>query len=145
MVGGFGPHGRLKFLSAVNRLIESQRPISATDPSLQTTTYTYQGRTNTVTDPLGHTTTRITMATGNIGRVQGANGYDENFTYDAFGSLLSVSYSASPANTLFSAQYAYGIGAFKTSAADMDLGARTYTVDALGEVTAYIDPPYCLT
>ena len=48
-------------------------------------------------------------------------------------------YSSSPANTLVSAQYAYGIGAFKTSAADMDLGARTYTVDALGEVTAYSD------
>jgi len=123
----------------VNRLIESQRPISATDPSLQTTSYTYQGRTSTVTDPLGNTTTRITMVTGNIGRVQGPNGYDENFTYDAFGSLLSVTDSASPANTLFSAQYAYGIGAFKTSSTDMDLGARTYTVDALGEVTAYSD------
>jgi len=123
----------------LNRLIESQRPISATNPSLQTTTYTYQGRTSTVTDPLGHTTTRITMADGTVGRVQGANGYAENFTYDAFGSLLSVTDSASPANTLFSAQYAYGIGAFKTSSTDMDLGARTYTVDALGEVTAYSD------
>src|SRR5580692_11669963 len=35
----------------LNRLTQSQRPISATNGNLQTTTYGYQGRTTTVTDP----------------------------------------------------------------------------------------------
>jgi RHS repeat-associated protein len=122
-----------------NRLIESQRPISATNPSLQATTYQYSGRTTTITDPLGHTTMRMTLVTGNLARVQGANGYYENLYYDAFGSLIRITDSASPANTLYSAQYAYGIGAFRTSSSDMDLGSRTYTVDALGEVTQVTD------
>jgi len=35
--------------------------------------------------------------------------------------------------------YAYGVKAFRTTLADMDLGSRSYTHDALGEVTAYSD------
>lgn len=60
-------------------------------------------------------------------------------TVDVHRSLLSVTDNASPSNTLFKAQYAYGMRAYQTSLADADLGTRTNTVDALGEVTAYID------
>jgi YD repeat-containing protein len=123
----------------LNRITQSQRPISATNSTLQSTNYGYAGRTTTVTDALSHTTKKIAQVTGNMGRSQDANGYYLNFTYDAFGSLLSVTDSASPSNTLHTAQYAYGLKAFLTSSTDMDMGAWSYTVDALGEVTAYTD------
>jgi len=99
--------------------------------------YGYSGRTTTVQDALGNTTTKISLVTGALARSQDAKGYYQNFTYDAFGSLTAVTDSAS--NALFSASYAYGLKAFQTASTDMDLGARSYTVDALGEVTGYSD------
>ena len=121
----------------LNRLTLSERPISASNPTLESTTYAYQGRTTTVTDPQGKLTTTITKVTGRLGRTKDHNGYYVNFTDDAFGSLLSVTDSLS--NTLRTMTYAYGTGAFLTSLTDMDLGTRSYTPDALGEVTAYSD------
>jgi len=90
-----------------------------------------------LTDALNNTTTKINLVNGALARSKDAKGYYQNFTYDAFGSLLNVTDSAS--NTLSTATYHYGIRAFKTASTDMDSGARTYTVDALGEVTAYSD------
>ena len=121
----------------LNRLIETQRPISQSNPTLQTATIKYSGRTVTGTDPQGKLTTTITKVTGKLGRTQDNNGYYVNFNHDAFGSVLSVTDSLS--NTLRTNVYAYGLKAFKTSLTDMDLGSRSYTVDALGEVTAYSD------
>jgi RHS repeat-associated protein len=121
----------------LNRLTESQRPISASNSTLQSTSYTYQGRTSTVTDAQNKVTTQVAQVTGALGRAKDHNGYYVNFNYDAFGSVLSVTDSLS--NTLKSTVYGYGIAAFPQSSTDMDLGARTYTVDALGELTAYSD------
>jgi RHS repeat-associated protein len=123
----------------INRLTQSQRPISSTNSTSQTTAYGYAGRTTTVTDALNNKTTRINLVTGALGRSQDAYAYYQNFTYDAFGSLLSVTDNASPSNTLFTAQYAYGLRAFQTASTDADMGARTNTIDPLGEVTAYSD------
>ena len=123
----------------VNRVTQVQRPISATNSTLQTTLYTYQGRTSTVKDPLLNVTTKIMQVTGNVGRSMGANGYYQNFTYDAFGSLLTTTDSASPANTLHASTYAYGVEPFVTASTDMDMGSWSYTVDPLGEVTSYTD------
>jgi RHS repeat-associated protein len=123
---------------ALGRETQTQRPISATNSTLQTTTIQYSGRTTTITDPQGKVTTNITKVTGSVGRTKDHNGYYINFNHDAFGSLLSVTDSLS--NTLRTmTPYAYGIAAFKTSMTDMDLGSRSYTHDALGEVTAYSD------
>jgi RHS repeat-associated protein len=66
-----------------------------------------------------------------------ANLYYQNLTYDAAGSLLSVVDSSS--NTLFTAQYAYGISPFQTTFTDADLGTRNFVIDPLGEVTSYTD------
>jgi RHS repeat-associated protein len=121
----------------VGRLVQSQRPISASNSTLQTTTYGYQGRTSTVTDAQGKVTTTINQVTGSPGRAQDANGYYVNFNHDAFGAILSVTDSLS--NTLKTTTYGYGLKAFPVSSTDMDLGARTYTVDALGELTGYVD------
>jgi RHS repeat-associated protein len=121
----------------LKRLTQFQRPISATNSTLQTTTIQYSGRTTTTTDPQGKVTTNITKVTGSVGRTKDHNGYYVNFNHDAFGSVLSVTDSLS--NTLRTMTYAYGLQAFRTSLADMDLGTRSYTPDALGEVTAYSD------
>jgi RHS repeat-associated protein len=123
----------------LNRLTESQRPISATNSSPQTTTVAYAGRTTTLTDALNNATTKINLVTGPLARTKDSIGYYVNFTYDAFGSLVSTTDSASPANTLSTATYQYGLSAFVTAFTDMDAGARSYTVDPLGEVTAYSD------
>src|SRR6202142_3619641 len=121
----------------LKRLTQFQRPISATNSTLQTTTIQYSGRTTTVTDPQGKVTTKITKVTGSVGRTVDNNNYYVNFNHDAWGSVLSVSDSLS--NTLRTMTYAYGVKAFRTTLADMDLGSRSYTHDALGEVTAYSD------
>jgi RHS repeat-associated protein len=129
----------------LNRLTKSQRPISATNSTPQTTTIQYAGRTTTVTDPptaadpQGRITTKVNLVTGSLARSQDQSGYYQNFTYDAFGSLLSVADNATPANTLFTAKYNYGIQAFQYSSIDADLGERSNTYDALGELTAYSD------
>ena len=114
----------------LNRLTQSQRPISATNNTLQTTTYAYAGRTTTVTDALNNVTSHINLVTGPLARSKDANGYYVNFTYDAFGARLSVTDGAS--NTLHTNTYQYGLKAFKTASTDMDLGPRSYAVDALG-------------
>jgi RHS repeat-associated protein len=121
----------------VNRLTQSQRPISATNSTLQTTTIQYTGRTTATTDPQSKVTTNITKVTGSVGRTKDNDGYYINFNRDAFGSVLSVTDSLS--NTLRTMTYDYGLQAFRTSLADMDLGTRSYTVDALGELTSYSD------
>jgi RHS repeat-associated protein len=122
---------------ALNRLSQQQRPISASNSTPQTTTFAYLGRTTTVTDPQSKVVTRITKVTGTMGRSQDHNGYYQNFGHDAFGSLLSVTDSLS--NALFSATYDYGMAAFQRTTTDMDLGARSYNYNALGEITSYSD------
>jgi RHS repeat-associated protein len=123
---------------ALNRMTQSQRPISATNSNLQTTSLAYAGRTTSTTDPYGVVSRRMALVTGNLAQTRDAAGYFVNLSYDAFGSLSSVVDSSS--NTLHTTSYAYGIGAFKTAETDADLGINwTYTNDALGEVTSWKD------
>jgi RHS repeat-associated protein len=123
---------------ALHRLIESQRPISATNSTLQSTIYGYAGRTLTVTDPQLKVTKTISHVTGDVGRTIDHNGYYVDTNRDSFGSVLSMKDSLS--NTLWQTpSYNYGIAPFLTSSVDMDLGSWSYTVDPLGEVTNYTD------
>jgi YD repeat-containing protein len=121
----------------LHRLVESQRPVSATNSKLQTTFFTYSGRKTVTTDPLGRSTTTFTKVTGALGRTLDQNGYSVNFNHDAFGAVLSVTDSL--ANPLKTTKYDYGIKAFPNSSVDMDLGAESYNFDALGELTSYSD------
>jgi RHS repeat-associated protein len=123
----------------LDRLTQSQRPVSASNSTLQTTTYGYAGRHITTTDALNISKDRQYLVTGELysSQDQPPPYYFQVFNYDVFGSLTKVSDSAN--NTLFTATYAYGINAFQILMTDMDSGARTYTVDALGEITAYSD------
>jgi len=130
---------------ALNRLTSVQRPTSATVSTPLTALFTYQGRTTTATDPpttadpSGRVTTKILLPSGLLAKTQDNNGYSVNFTYDAFGSLLTATDNSSPAITLQTAVYAYGINAFKVSATDADLGPWVWSYDSFGELTSYTD------
>jgi RHS repeat-associated protein len=121
----------------LHRPVNIQRPISATNTVVQTTTIVYSGRKTVTTDPLGRSTTSFTKVTGDLGRTLDQGGYFVNFGHDAFGAVLSVTDSLS--NTLRTSTYGYGIKAFPQSSNDMDLGAKSYNFDALGELTSYSD------
>jgi len=129
---------------ALGRLTQSSRPRSATDATSQSTLIVYAGRTTTTTDAEGKISTQIATVAGTVGRIQDHDGYAQNFTYDAFGSLLGVADSGG--NTLFSAAYDYGIGPFQRDATDADLDVSTvsgqhrhFNYDALGELTSWSD------
>lgn len=134
----------------LGRVTEIERPVNASsgqsycDPTTvppvsgcQGVAYNYQGRTTTVTDPQGKNTTTINLVTGSVARTQDHTGYYINYTYDAFGSVLSVIDSLS--NTLNTMTYDYGVQAFQRTSNDADLGSRLSTYDALGELVAYSD------
>lgn len=123
---------------ALNRVTQVQRPISATNSALQTTSIAYLGMTTTTTDAQGKNGSKSVDPNGWFRRTRDAYGYYLDYTYDAFGSVKSV--KDSNTNTLFSASYAYGIAAFQTQTVDTDLGTWNYTnIDALGEVLNYTD------
>jgi RHS repeat-associated protein len=121
----------------LNRLTQSQRPISSTNSNLQTTSYAYAGRTTTVTDALSNTRTLVHDVNGWLRRTTDAYGYTVTTAFDAHGSKTAVTDSLS--NTLWTGTYNYGLGAYLASATDMDMGAWTFTRDALGEKTAWTD------
>lgn len=126
------------YYDALNRVTLQQRPVSASNPTLQSTIVAYLGRTTSVTDPeKGSVTTKVTTVAGTLGRSLDHNGYYQSFGYDALGSLLSVTDSQS--NALFSATYDYGAAAFQRTLSDMDLGTRVRTYNALGEVVSGSD------
>jgi RHS repeat-associated protein len=121
----------------VNRVSQTQRPISSTNSTLQTTTFAYAGRTTTVTDPQTNAKTTVADVNGWLRQTKDAYGYVVTTLYDAAGSKTGATDSAG--NTLWSGTYNYGLAAFPATATDMDLGAWSYTVDALGEVTGWRD------
>ena len=121
----------------LNRLTQTQRPISSTNSTLQTTTIAYAGRTTTVTDPLSNAKTTVSDVNGWLRQTKDPYAYTVTLAYDAVGDKTAVTDSLS--NNLWSGTYAYGISAFLTSMTDMDRGAWTYTPDALGERTAWTD------
>jgi RHS repeat-associated protein len=119
------------------RLTRSQRPISASNSTLQTTSYQYNGRTTIVTDPQSNARTTVTDVNGWLRKTEDAYGYTVTLGYDAAGSKTSTTDSLG--HSLWSGTYGYGTGAFLTSESDVDRGAWTYTPDALGEVAAWHD------
>ncbi len=121
----------------LNRLTESQRPISSTNSNLQTTSYAYAGRTSTVTDALSNTRTIVNDVNGWLRQTEDPYGYTVKLAYDAAGNKTAVTDSLS--NSLWSATYTYGIKAFPATVTDMDMGSWSFTHDALGEKIAWKD------
>jgi len=95
----------------------------------------YDGHAITQTDPLGHVATETRSAWGRLMRVGDAAGGNTQYEYDAFGRLLLVRDALSNvAGTI-----AYNARGMKLSQTDMDMGAWTYTPNALGEIVSLRD------
>jgi RHS repeat-associated protein len=134
----------------LNRLIESERPISASggqtycNPAsppgsgCQGTSYTYAGRKLTITDPLGNTKTTVTDVNGWLRQTTDALGFYVTKAYDSAGSLVGVTDSVGN-SLLKNVAVVYGIKPFVTAATDADRGAWIYTVDSLGERLGWTD------
>jgi hypothetical protein len=90
----------------LNRPTQQTRPHSQSVPTLAVTTLAYAGRTQSVTDPQGKVTTKVLGANGSLRRSVDHDGHQQNFSYDAAGSLRQVSDALH--GTLFSATYSYG-------------------------------------
>ena len=120
-----------------NRPISVSRPQSQSVSSTQSTGFQYLGFTTVTTDAQQMRTTSIATAIGTLARSEDHNGYFQNFAYDAFGSLTSVTDSAS--HTLQTLTYDYGARAFQRTISDSDLGTRSYNYDALGELLSWSD------
>ena len=121
----------------LNRVTQVQRPVSSANSSLQTTGYQYAGDTTTITDPQGNLKTLIKDPNGWLRETKDAYGYAATLGYDAAGGKTSVSDSLG--NTLWSGSYAYGIRPFLLGFTDTDRGSWGFTIDALGEKTAWTD------
>jgi RHS repeat-associated protein len=95
----------------------------------------YDGHAVVETDSLGHATTGTRSAWGRLVDVVDSLGGRTRYEYDAFGRLLRVQDAES--NTI--ATMAYNPRGMKLTQADADMGAWTWTPNALGETTALRD------
>ena len=121
----------------IGRPTSVSRPISASNSGSATTNYAYAGRKTISTDPQSNATTIVRDVNGWLRETEDPYGYIVTTAYDTAGNRVGVTDSVG--NTLWSGTYAYGVSPFLLSATDMDLGPRSFTVDALGERTAWTD------
>jgi RHS repeat-associated protein len=121
----------------INRLTQVTRPIKDNIPTLQSTIIQYSGRTTIVTDAQLKVSRKTYDVAGLLRRSEDHTGYVQSFTYDSFGSVTSITDSAS--RTLFSATYDYGVGAFQRTRIDRSLGSSSSTYNALGELQTHTD------
>lgn len=121
----------------LGRVSTQARPQSQSNSTPVTTTFTYAGRTQVIVDPESRNTTKVLDVNGWMRRSRDHDSYGQNFNYDAAGSLIGVTDTAS--NPLFSASYHYGAKPFQYSTTDMDLGTWSYTYNSLGELVSWQD------
>lgn len=124
----------------LDRVTQVSRPTSDSNPALQTALSYYEGLTTRTQNPLSEQTTKVFNAVGALARSTDPDGYYQSLDYDSFGNVLLVQDSQS--NTLQS--ITYNKRGMRTAITDMDSGsatfpARTFTPNALGEITAQRD------
>jgi RHS repeat-associated protein len=139
--GGYqyvAPYSTSYTYDLLGRVTQQSRPRSDSDATAVTTTYSYAGRTQSVTDPNSKVSTKIVDVNGWMRRSRDHDSYGQNFSYDAAGSLTAVTDTGS--NALFSAIYDYGARPFQRSTTDMDLGTWNYVYNSLGELLYWQDP-----
>jgi YD repeat-containing protein len=117
---------------ALGRRTSTSRPVSDSDPTLQTQYIYYEGLTTRTVDELSKQTTHVADALGQIARSIDHNGYYQSFDHDAFGNPVRVLDSLG--NTLQSDTY--NLRGMRTAQVDMNLGSRTFTPNALGEIVS---------
>lgn len=124
----------------LNRVTAVQRPINQGDSTLQTTSYAYAGDTVTIEDPNGNDRTLTHDVNGWLRQTEDAVGYAVVLGYDAAGDKTSITDNQAngPSDPLWTGTYATG-APFLLGETDVDRGTWGYTVDALGERTAWTD------
>lgn len=126
----------------LGRLKQQTRPRSQSDSTPVTTTVFYSGLSQSITDPEGKISSKQFDAKGRLRASTDHNGYGQFFYYDAAGSLVRVSHinpQTAAWEDLFTATYNYGIQSFQLATNDVDLGARSYTYNSLGELVGWSD------
>jgi RHS repeat-associated protein len=134
---GSCPHATTISYDLRNRPVNVTYEINEGNTSLVSDTIVYEGATTLITDSQSHSLKRYRTPVGTFGGTLDNAGYGQTFTYDGFGSLLSVVDTLG--TTLFSASYQYGIDAFAASSSEPDGGSVQSVFDALGEVTQSTD------
>jgi RHS repeat-associated protein len=128
---GFSQYVTTSTYDVINRLKSTYRPISSTNSTLEYTNYTYQGRTSTVQDPKGYTTTRLSDVIGELIVLTDPDGTSKtNYGYDPWGNLTSITDPASNPTTRTYDSLGYQL----TNTSDPDRGAWAYQYDSLGEL-----------
>ena len=122
----------------LGRPISISRPVSSSNPSQHLIEFDYRGAFTEIRDGNQKARRSYTDPNGLLRRNHDHNYYGQDFTYDAAGSLLSVT-DSNGTPLLYGVQYAYGLEAYQTHATDADMGPRTQTYNALGELLGWTD------
>jgi RHS repeat-associated protein len=122
----------------LDRLTLASRPRSHIDSTVQSTVMGYAGRTRTITDALGKTSTVVTNVDGSTRQNKDANNFAINYAYDAAGTVIGVTDSV-PTTKLSAVSVHYGIRPFHVAATDSALGSYTRTYNSLGELVGWSD------
>jgi len=119
----------------ISRPATISRPISDSNPSTQSMTFSYEGLSSRVYDPQGKFTLKTMSANGGLRRSMDHDYYYQEFEYDALGNPKRV--SDQNGNTLQTADY--NLRGMLTQRTDMSLGGWSFTPDALGQVVSQTD------
>jgi RHS repeat-associated protein len=99
----------------------------------------YKGQTTTITDPNGHTITKVTDVAGKTRQVTDDSSNNTvagttTYAFDPFGNLKTIV----DADTITSS-YSYNIRGFKTGSNDADAGTWAFVPDSLNELVSLTD------
>jgi RHS repeat-associated protein len=123
------------YYDLIGRATAVSRPVSESNPALQTTDIFHEGLTRRIRDPQSKNAMQIHNAAGQVARSQDHDGYYQSFAYDAFGNLKRVLDQLG--NPLQSSTY--NLRGMLTARTDMDMGAWSFTPNALGETVSQTD------
>ena len=104
-----------------------------TDAADGTTTYTFEGHATTISDALGHSTTRITDSHGNLVRTIDNDGNTIDYQYDVDGHCINLE---GPRTTI---TMEYDLRGNRKKLTDPDLGVTYSTYNSYGELVSQTD------
>jgi RHS repeat-associated protein len=128
---------RTRSWDILGRLVREDRPVSDSDPTVQSMTMAYARLSTTFTDPKGGTTMQLSDALGKPVQVTDAAGSNTYYTYDPFSNLLTTRDNTNTAASQIT--NTYHIRGFLMTTSDPDMGGWTYVRDGYGQLTQQTD------
>jgi RHS repeat-associated protein len=119
---------------SLNRLTQTQRPLSDSDRTVVSEFVTYEGLKIRSFDANGRETSKTSNVVGTVSQAVDEAGKITSYTYNSFGELLSATDPALNATAIV-----YNVRGFKSSSIDPDMGSWSYTYDALGQMLTQTD------